>query len=798
MRINLLDIRLNGGKTRKPVGDKPLPIVPAQHRDRFMASVSPRQKLPAAFSVRFGEKLETDRPSNEKVGPSDHLLTPPSTEHPAQATASSGVTSQAVSPMEAVGAIQPIEGVTVPPILRSILVEAQATAHKTGFPQIMLEHFAYAAIQHLSRVVMPASGPAGEKPNPPSQGLNQGLERAMLATSDLRRFSKQDFQLILPLALANTGIELSDAESASIKAPQKTIPLPLEPFLKEALQLTSHEDPHQQLFELMQYLRENDDRPGGSALEFLRNTSSGLSTRLSKEHFMEKLTKTSPALKFWLTEASAYAKLGGSSTIGIKHLISAAIDTALPLMDKAPEQMNIHSKYLKSPPGFDVYTARRSLDALLPPQIRENLSAEQVKTILREASHSLDTLIYPKHYPYGDAFVEPSLSPSLSGFLTRNTYVYHSPVGFNAANFIAAVRTDLLQSMPQHTLEDTAVQGILSRMVHRAVNSSSLLSDVTFDDIGGYTREKEQLKQFADFAKNPAYAEKVLGKGKFQRGLLLHGPTGTGKTYMVKALANYIGIPVIERNGTDLMTKYINSGPENIGKLFDEARSHKRALIFIDEIDALLRRRDSNGGSSSGEEGAKAVNKFLGELDGFIQNNPGIIVVGATNRKDVIDTAALRPGRLGTHIEIGLPDPIARKAILKIHTKDSVFAPDLDVDKLVTLTPQFSAAELAQLALQARIEAFNKASSKANPADAPEQPFVVGMDDFMDAYDTNYMGAPNPELHQTDFDKALVGNHEIKGHGFNGLFSRPSNPDGHDHCPGHIRRACPDSAQGRI
>lgn len=228
--------------------------------------------------------------------------------------------------------------------------------------------------------------------------------------------------------------------------------------------------------------------------------------------------------------------------------------------------------------------------------------------------------------------------------------------------------------------------------------------NVTFDHIAGNIEAKESVKELVDFIKNP---DKYAKYGaRMPRGILLYGPPGTGKTLMAKALAGEAKVPFYAVSGSDFVQVYVGVGAGRIRDIFSKAKQHGRCVIFIDEIDALGKKRDHNA-SSGNEERDQTLNALLTEMSGF-SDNEGIIVIAATNRLDMLDEALLRPGRFDRHIEIGLPDLNARLEIIKYHSKNKLISNDIDFKKIAMNTVYFSGAKLESMMNEAAILAASR------------------------------------------------------------------------------------------
>lgn len=228
-------------------------------------------------------------------------------------------------------------------------------------------------------------------------------------------------------------------------------------------------------------------------------------------------------------------------------------------------------------------------------------------------------------------------------------------------------------------------------------------SPVTLAQVAGNTEAKAMVEDIIAFIKDP---DKYASVGaRMPKGLLLYGPPGTGKTLMAKAIAGEANVPFYAMSGSDFVQMYVGVGASRIRNLFNKAKKSEKAVIFIDEIDAIGKKRARNT-SASNDERDQTLNALLTEMSGFHENQ-GIIVIGATNRLDTLDEALLRPGRFDRHIEIGLPDVNARKHILSLYAGKKPMSDDVDLDELARSTVYFSGAMLENLLNEAAINAAN-------------------------------------------------------------------------------------------
>jgi cell division protease FtsH len=230
---------------------------------------------------------------------------------------------------------------------------------------------------------------------------------------------------------------------------------------------------------------------------------------------------------------------------------------------------------------------------------------------------------------------------------------------------------------------------------------------VKFSNIAGNEEAVHSVEELIDFIHNP---EKYTQYGaRLPRGVILYGPPGTGKTLLAKAIAGEAGVPFYAVSGSDFVQVYVGVGASRIRELFKKARQVGKCVIFIDEIDALGKKRDGGLEGGGNDERDQTLNALLAEMSGFNENE-GIVVVAATNRLDTLDEALLRPGRFDRHIEIGLPDVKARLKILRLHSKNKPISKEVDLEKLAQQTVYFSGAQLENLMNEAAILAAKEGS----------------------------------------------------------------------------------------
>ena len=243
---------------------------------------------------------------------------------------------------------------------------------------------------------------------------------------------------------------------------------------------------------------------------------------------------------------------------------------------------------------------------------------------------------------------------------------------------------------------------------------------ITFDNVAGLDEAKEEIQEIVEFLKNPGKFTK-LG-GKIPKGALLVGPPGTGKTLLAKAVAGEAGVPFFTLSGSDFVEMFVGVGAARVRDLFKQAKEKAPCIIFIDEIDAIGRSRGKGQMPGSNDERENTLNSLLVEMDGF-GTDSGVIVLAATNRPDVLDSALLRPGRFDRQISIDKPDIVGREAIFKVHLKPIKISEDVDAKKLAAQTPGFAGAEIANVCNEAALIAARRNKT------------AVDMQDFQDAVD---------------------------------------------------------------
>jgi len=284
-------------------------------------------------------------------------------------------------------------------------------------------------------------------------------------------------------------------------------------------------------------------------------------------------------------------------------------------------------------------------------------------------------------------------------------------------------------------------------------------TQVTFGDVAGIEGAKLELTEVVDFLKNP---DRFTAVGaKIPKGVLLVGPPGTGKTLLAKAVAGEAGVPFFSISGSEFVEMFVGVGASRVRDLFEQAKKSAPCIVFIDEIDAVGRQRGAGLGGGN-DEREQTLNQLLTEMDGF-EGNTGIIIVAATNRPDVLDSALMRPGRFDRQVVVDRPDYQGRLQILKVHARGKTLAPDVDLDKVARRTPGFTGADLANLLNEAAILA------------ARRQLTEIAMDEVNDAIERVMAGPEKKDRVMSEKRKRLVAFHEA-GHALVGALMPDYDP----------------------
>ncbi len=284
-------------------------------------------------------------------------------------------------------------------------------------------------------------------------------------------------------------------------------------------------------------------------------------------------------------------------------------------------------------------------------------------------------------------------------------------------------------------------------------------TQVTFGDVAGIEGAKLELNEVVDFLKN---ADRFTAIGaKIPKGVLLVGPPGTGKTLLARAVAGEAGVPFFSISGSEFVEMFVGVGASRVRDLFEQAKANAPCIVFIDEIDAVGRQRGAGLGGGN-DEREQTLNQLLTEMDGF-EGNTGIIIIAATNRPDVLDSALLRPGRFDRQVVVDRPDYAGRKEILNVHSRGKTLAQDVDLDKIARRTPGFTGADLANLLNEAAILAARRNLTE------------ISMDEINDAIDRVLAGPEKKNRVMSEKRKTLVAYHEA-GHALVGALMPDYDP----------------------
>ncbi len=288
------------------------------------------------------------------------------------------------------------------------------------------------------------------------------------------------------------------------------------------------------------------------------------------------------------------------------------------------------------------------------------------------------------------------------------------------------------------------MSGIMSIGRSRARMYSSERPSTTFNDVAGYAGVKQEISEVVDFLKTPARVKEI--GAKIPKGVLLVGPPGTGKTLLARAVAGEAGVPFLSVTGSDFMEMFVGVGASRVRDLFQTARKQAPAIVFVDEIDSIGRKRGAGLGGGH-DEREQTLNQMLSEMDGF-DPAEGVVMIAATNRPDILDPALLRPGRFDRQSVVPLPDLEERLPILQVHCRDKRMSPDVDLEIVARGTPGMSGADLANLVNEAALHAVRRGSA------------TISMIDFESARDRVLMGQRRESLVLSDEEKERVAYHE--------------------------------------
>ena len=355
-------------------------------------------------------------------------------------------------------------------------------------------------------------------------------------------------------------------------------------------------------------------------------------------------------------------------------------------------------------------------DANIQPN-RENATG-QVNVVLTDGSRKV--LYVTDVTEIEKLFEENSINPEVSGIRQESWFL-------NSVLPILIVIISVVFIFSIMNAQNAGAGGANARMMNFGKSRARMVSGdetkKTFKDVAGLQEEKEDLEEIVDFLKNP---QKYTAVGaRIPKGVLLEGAPGTGKTLLAKAIAGEAGVPFFSISGSDFVEMFVGVGASRVRDLFEDAKKNSPCIVFIDEIDAVARRRGTGMGGGH-DEREQTLNQLLVEMDGFGVNE-GIIVIAATNRVDILDPAILRPGRFDRKISVGTPDVRGRKEILLVHSKDKPLGDDVNIDTIAQTTAGFSGADLENLLNESAIIAAKAERSYIRNEDIKKAFIKVGI-----------------------------------------------------------------------
>jgi cell division protease FtsH len=386
---------------------------------------------------------------------------------------------------------------------------------------------------------------------------------------------------------------------------------------------------------------------------------------------------------------------------------------------------------------------------------QHDLSAKEFSTINVNNSSGGISGYYKSGYSGGEAYTttgpEVPTQPEISALQASGAKVHFETPGSSILPdliiYLLPVVAIIVLFIWLQRRAQGQMTGIMSIGRSRAKVYSTERPRTTFADVAGYAGVKQEISEIVEFLKSPGRFREI--GARIPKGVLLVGPPGTGKTLLARAVAGEAGVPFLSVSGSDFMEMFVGVGASRVRDLFMTARKQAPAIIFVDEIDSIGRKRGAGLGGGH-DEREQTLNQMLSEMDGF-DSAEGVVMMAATNRPDILDPALLRPGRFDRQIVVPLPDLSERVPILQVHCRDKRVGPDVDLELVARGTPGMSGADLANLVNEAALHAVRRGSP------------VIEMKDFDASRDRVLMGQQRESLMLSDAEKERIAYHET-GH----------------------------------